>query len=118
MATLLRESRQIVYARSRGYCEHCGQPLGNSWQLHHRLPGGMGGTTRAGVERDAPSNLLALIAWHHNLHPDSVHQASKVAREAGWLISTHDLRPPSQVPVRLGGTRFVLLDDDGGWKPV
>lgn len=111
----LVELRTAAYERSRGYCEHCGQRLDLGWQLHHRLAGGMGGSS---ADRDRLSNVLAVRALHHNLAPDSIHMMGEASRANGWLISQHDRRDPSQVPVRYMGGREMLLDDTGAVLPV
>jgi 5-methylcytosine-specific restriction protein A len=105
--------RAVALARSRSLCEHCGQPLDDAWELHHRRPGGMGGTRRPGQQE--PSNVLALISWHHNMDPRSVH-ALGPRHEGGWLLSTH-VTDPASVPVLHHGRRLVLLNDEGGVTP-
>jgi hypothetical protein len=115
MTTTMADLRAATLARSRGACEHCGLPLTATWELHHRLPGGMGGTAR---DRDRLSNVLAVIPSHHNLHPDSVHANGRRSRTFGWLLSTHTGEDPAEVPVLLWGRRLVLLDDAGGFQEI
>jgi hypothetical protein len=110
MTTTMADLRAATLARSRGACEHCGLPLTSAWELHHRLPGGMGGTAR---DRDRLSNVLALIPSHHNLHPGSVHMTGRASRAAGWLISPHDRHDPTEVPLLYRGGDWRLLGDDG-----
>lgn len=107
-------TRALVLARARSRCECCGQPLGNTCEVHHRRPGGKGGTRRA--DQDRASNLLALLPAHHNMSPTSVHMRAAQSRELGYLVSTLSDTPPASVPVLLHGRRWVLLTDDGGYE--
>lgn len=83
--------------------------------MHHRRPGGHGGTVRPG-QHDV-TNLLALLPEVHNLRPDSVHGAPAWSRPRGYLISNSH-PDPALVPVLLHGGRWVLLTRDGGYRDV
>jgi 5-methylcytosine-specific restriction enzyme A len=108
--TLLRE---LLWTRSLGLCDCCGRPLPERWELHHRMPGGMGGTRR---DRDVPSNAVALRPSCHNLAPGSVHMTPRAARMAGLIVSPNRATW-EDVPILLHGRRLVLLTDEGGYDP-
>jgi hypothetical protein len=107
--------RRLVLDRAEGYCEVSGRPLGDVVEVHHRRPGGHGGTARPG-QHDA-SNLLALRPEVHNMSPDSVHGAPTWSRPRGYLLPT-SCPSPAVVPVLLHGQRWVWLTDDGEYRDV
>lgn len=93
-----------------------GRPLRfEGYDMHHRRPGGKGGTSRDG--QHALTNLLALDPQVHNLHPRSVHMRPLLARPRGYLLST-STADPALVPVHLRGQRWVFLSRAGGYLPV
>lgn len=120
--------RRIAYERQRGRCAATGVELGDldgGWHMHHRLAGGMGGTSR--VDREVPSNVVALLGPAHNLGSPqlvvdgvpgrSVHGDPGWSRPLGLLLSQHE-PDPQAVPVRIAGVGWVFLLDDGGWLRV
>lgn len=122
------ELRQIAYERQRGRCAATGLELGGldgSWHLHHRRPGGRGGTRRANQQQ--PGNVVALLAEAHNMGSPglvvdgragrSVHTDPGWSRPLGLLLSSH-VDDPSSVPVRIAGLGWVFLLDDGRVLPV
>lgn len=105
---LFEQAKDVVRRRSKGLCERCG------WQraahFHHRLPRGMGGSSRAARSVHRPSNLLHLCSACH----DTVEAYRERAYILGLLV--HRGQDPACVPVALGLeplVRCVLLDDDG-----
>ena len=58
----LRENAAIAWARDGYRCVVCGTAFNP--QMHHRLPRGMGGSSRR-PEIHSPANLLTLCADHH-----------------------------------------------------
>lgn len=115
--------RAIAWRRQRGRCAATGVELGpvdGGWHLHHRLAGGMGGTSR---DRQVPSNVVALLPEAHNMGSPglvvdgvagrSVHTDPAWSRPLGLLLSQHD-GDPAAMPVRLAGVGWVFLLDDGG----
>jgi hypothetical protein len=124
-----RELRRIAYERQAGRCAVTGAPLGeleaDSWHLHHRRPGSMGGTGRASQQR--PGNVLALLARVHNFGAPglvldgmpgrSVHGSPEWSKPLGLLLSA-SVEEPGSVPVRLAGLGWVFLLDDGTCLPV
>jgi hypothetical protein len=120
------ELRRIAYERQEGRCAVTGAPLGDldgHWQLHHRRPGGRGGTSRA--NQQCPSNVLGLLARVHlfgapGLLLDgrvrSVHGDPGWSRPLGLLVSSN-VDEPGSVPVRLWSGWCFLLDD-GGVLPI
>lgn len=125
----MRELRRAAWEREGGRCAVTGLPLGDPesdrWDLHHRLAGGMGGTSR---DRDRLCNVIAVLAEAHNMGSPrlvvdgvagrSIHTDPGWSRPLGLLLSQSEPREPWSVPVRLAGRDWVFLDDDGGWLPL
>ncbi|GAA4391549.1 hypothetical protein GCM10023147_20540 [Tsukamurella soli] len=98
-----RRARELVYERSGGCCERCGQ-----WGVtyDHRKPRSQGGDW-------APSNGMALCGngtmgchgWKEH-HP-------RAAATLGFRVWSHET--PRKVPVFRRG-RMVFLDDKGGFS--
>jgi hypothetical protein len=102
----MRNNRDVVLARSGGYCERCGIPLANDWALHHRKLRKHGGD-------NSPANLMALHHHCHNLGTDSVHLNPANAYAMGWLVrSTQD---PEFIAMRLPNGTDVLLTTTGDY---
>lgn len=97
------EARRIVFGRSGGRCEVCGDPL-ETFEAHHRL------TRRFGP--DCPCNLLALCS---RCHHDRVHGEPEDARERGRIISRHAVVLPAEHPVEVHRHGLVLLDCSGNF---
>jgi hypothetical protein len=122
----MRELRRAAYEREGGRCAVTGLLLGDPdsdrWNLHHRLAGQMGGTTR---DRDVLSNVVAVLAEAHNMGSPrllvdgrpgrSIHTDPAWSRPLGLLLSQARGDDPARVPVRLAGRGWVFLDDAGGW---
>jgi hypothetical protein len=118
------ELRRIAYDRQRGLCAVTGAPL--DWErdhLHHRRPGGRGGTSRANQQR--PGNVVGLLARVHQFGAPgllldgrvrSVHGDPAWSKPLGLLVSTN-VDDPGSVPVRLWNGWCFLLDD-GGVLPI
>lgn len=104
MANSLILLRQVVYTRSKGYCEKCGKPLGSSWALHHRKLRSRGG-------KDSPENLLALHHECHNTGTNSVHLNPKMAQANGYMVS--QWKEPTECPVTLPNGDSVILTEEG-----
>jgi hypothetical protein len=122
------ELRRIAWERQQGRCAVTGAPLGDldgPWHLHHRRPGGRGGTRRA--NQQTPSNVLALLPRVHNFGAPgllldgvagrSVHGSPAWSKPLGLLVSSN-VDDPGSIPVRVAGLGFVFLLDDGGVLPV
>lgn len=107
MANLaIKELREIVYQRCKGYCEKCGLPLGNDWALHHRKLRSRGG-------EDSVSNFLALHHKCHNIGTDSVHANPSIATAKGFMVSSWN--EPNECPVTLPDGRSVILSEEGNY---
>jgi hypothetical protein len=125
--TAMRDLRQAAWERQRGLCAATGAALGgpedDRWDLHHRLAGGMGGTTR---DRDRLCNLVAVLSVAHNMGSPrllvdgkrgrSIHTDPAWSRPLGLLLSATRGDDPAAVPVRIAGVGWVFLTDDGGWQ--
>jgi hypothetical protein len=126
----MRELRHAAWERQGGVCAVVGAPLGDPdddrWDLHHRLAGQMGGTTR--LDRDVLSNVVAVLAEAHNMGSPrlvvdgragrSIHTDPAWSRPLGLLLSANRGDDPARVPVRLAGRGWVFLTDEGGCLPV
>jgi hypothetical protein len=114
------ELRRVAWDRQGGLCAVTGVPL--DWDrdhLHHRRPGGRGGTSRA--NQQSPGNVIGLLARVHlfgaaGLLLDgavrSVHGDPAWSKPLGLLLSSN-VDEPSSVPVRLWDGWAFLLDDGG-----
>lgn len=122
--------RRAAYERQRGVCAVTGIALGDPedsrWHMHHRLAGGMGGTSR--LDRDVLSNVVAVLAEAHNMGSPrllvdgkagrSIHTDPAWSRPLGLLLSAGRGDVPAEVPVRLAGLGWVFLTDDGRAVPL
>lgn len=119
------ELRERAWERQRGLCAVTGRLL--DWDrddLHHRQPGGMGGTSR---NRDRLSNVVAVLAEAHNMGSPglvvdgvagrSIHTDPRWSRWFGLLVSP-SVDDPGSVPVRIVGVGWVFLGDDGQVVPL
>ena len=71
----MEEMRPLIWGRCRGICEVCSEPLPRvSWDPHHVLPSGRGGT----------DEIHNLIAVHRRCHR-WIHEHPQMARELGLL---------------------------------
>lgn len=124
------ELRRLAYEREGGRCAVTGIALGDPesdrWDMHHRLAGQMGGTSR--LDRDVLSNVVAVLAEAHNMGSPrllvdgvagrSIHTDPAWSRPLGLLLSQARGDDPAAVPVRLAGRGWVFLDDEGGVTPL
>jgi hypothetical protein len=125
----LRDLRRAAWQREGGRCAVTGALLGDVdgdlWQLHHRRPGGMGGTRRP--DQDSLPNVIALLARVHNFGAPglliegvdgrSVHGDPAWSMPRGYLLSPSE-EDPGAVPLLLRGQRWVFLTPGGGYLPV
>ena len=94
--------RELVQARSGGFCEVCG--VGAVEQAHHRRPRGAGGSKAADTNNIA--NCLGACTQCHSM----IESRREFALDRGWLVRQgHD---PAEVPVVWQGT-WVQLTDEG-----
>jgi len=102
--------RPLVWARSGGRCERCGNGLPVVWECHHRKLRSQGGDWSL-------SNLLALHMDCHNAgSPTGVHAHPADAYRNGYLVrSAFD---PAAAPLLLHGRNWVLLTPDGAYQPT
>lgn len=126
----MADLRRAAWEREGGRCAVTGLPLGEPesgrWNLHHRLAGQMGGTTR--LDRDVLSNVIAVLAEAHNfgspwlpvagVYGRSIHTDPAWSRANGLLLSAGRGDEPAAVPVLMAGRGWVFLDDGGGCTPV
>lgn len=101
-------NRQLVIARSRGFCERCG-----AWtpgELHHRTPKGMGGSHR--LDRHDVQNLVHLCPGDHRW----IHGNPAAAQARGFLVPRCAGLSALESPVELPGGRRVYLTADGRYE--
>lgn len=103
--------RGLTWVRCGGFCEMCGARLNpNWWEWSHRLAEGQGG----------PADIRNGCALHplscHREGPQSVHKAPEQAWQTGLIVRTgEDFR---RRPVLIGGQRWALLTEAGGYDWV
>jgi hypothetical protein len=113
--------RDRLWTRCGGHDEITGQPLDyDTFDLHHRRPKGMGGTTRP--DRDWPSNLLALAPEVHNFTAGrsaalTVHGNPEWSRPLGYLVAK-DTPWASAIPVLIRARYWMFLGDDARYYPA
>lgn len=110
-----RALRRAAYHREGGRCLVTGNELpggedGDGWDLHHRRPGGMGGT-----HRDNQQALSNVIAVGDNVHR-GIHENPKWSEPVGLLIPTSVDRP-EEIPVRTW-RGWLFLTAEGGYQPL
>lgn len=96
-------ANQLLAVRSGGRCECCGRELeaGEWWERHHRQRRRDGG--------DRLANVVLLRSTCHKAwteHPDH-------AVKRGVIVPAYT-RDPAAVPLLHLGSRWVVLDDEGG----
>lgn len=92
----------LLWARSRGLCERCGNRPPT--ERHHRKRRREGG--------DRLANLLYLCTDCHRFITDNPESATR-ARAQGYIVPALGVSDPETYPVLQWGTTWVLLDDDG-----
>lgn len=112
-----RDVVDAVIDRAQGCCEIGGHEIrgderGRDWSIHHRVPRGMGGSRRP--ELNAPANLLLACGSGTTGCHGAIEASRAGAYAAGWLLTrTAD---PAVEPVLIGGSRWVLLTPEGGYR--
>lgn len=98
--------RSLIYDRSGGCCELCGEWASDA-ECHHRRPRQSGGTRREDTNT-ASAGLLLCAACHRR-----VESYRAAAYDNGWLV--RQSHSPLEVPVLRRG-QLVYLDDEGGFR--
>lgn len=96
------EASMLLFARSRGLCERCGDAP--PAERHHRKRRRDGG--------DRLSNLLYLCRGCHREITDQPESVT-LARALGHIVPALGIAEPDTYPVKLWGTTWVLLTDEG-----
>lgn len=112
-----RDVVDAVLERAQYACEIGGHQIegderGRDWSIHHRVPRGMGGSRRP--ELNQPQNLLVACGSGTTGHHGAIEESRAGAYAAGWLL--HRTADPAAEPVLIGGTRWVLLTEDGRYE--
>lgn len=95
--------KELVWARSGGRCEVCGEAT-SDLQHHHRRPRQAGGTRRP--DTNTASNCLLACLMDHN----RIESYRSRAYDNGWLVRS--MQSPLKTPVLYRG-EWRLLDDEG-----
>lgn len=104
MTGFSKSVRDTITDRAYGSCERCGLAA-PAYQIHHRRPRGMGGSSREDTNT-AANALFTCVACHSEIEANRA-----AALMYGWLVRQgHD---PADVPVMVRGV-WVMLDDQGG----
>lgn len=96
------EATMLLWARSRGLCERCGDA--EPTERHHRKRRRDGG--------DRLCNLLFLCTGCHREITDQPESVTR-ARALGYIVPALGIAEPETYAVLLWGSTWVLLDDDG-----
>lgn len=92
----------VVLVRDGWCCVRCGENVHPyPYQIHHRRPRGMGGTSLSAG--NYPSNLLTLCLPCHAY----IESNRREAYSKGWLVGRH-VADPSTIP--------CLVDHESAWK--
>ena len=108
MTGFKKQVRDLVISRADGTCERCGFAA-PAYQIHHRRPRGMGGSTGVGTNR--ASNALCVCVSCHS----AIEANRSDAFKHGWLVLQG--QNPCEVRVLRLNT-WVLLDDFGYITPT
>lgn len=96
--------RELITRRANGACERCGLSA-PAYQIHHRRPRGMGGSTADDTNR--PSNaLFVCVSCHQEIEANR-----DDALKYGWLVRQG--QDPVGVKVLRRGEWVTLAND--GW---
>ena len=113
----------LIFARALSCCERCGKALdrdygrGILWSIHHREARGMGGAKYAAHLALAANGLL--LCGHGTLGCHGhIERFRAEAGDLGFLVSRHGVRRADEVPLKHGLHGWVVLNNDGGWRPV
>lgn len=107
MTGFSKQVREIMQARSSGFCEICGVAAPDD--AHHRRPRGAGGSKAD--DTNWPSNGLLACRRCHEL----VESRRELALDRGWLVRQG--QSPSSVPVLFQGNWALLTDDGAVFRP-
>jgi 5-methylcytosine-specific restriction protein A len=107
----------LILQRDGGHCARCDRHVehgirGLDWDLHHRMPRGMGGTRNTWVNEAA--NGVTLCRECHNY----VERNRADATDMGWLISRLGRERPTDKAILHARLGYGLLTDDGGFTPT
>ncbi len=99
-----KQVRRQIEDRAAGSCERCGIAA-PAYQLHHRRPRGMGGSTAVETNR-ASNGLCVCVSCHADIEANR-----EEALRFGWLVRQG--QNPVEVSVLRKGMWVRLADD--GW---
>lgn len=96
-------TREKIKFRARLRCEVCGARV-DAGQIHHRQPGGMGGSKHDEVKGSCANGL-----WVHPFCHDTIEMNRLYALSMGWLVKQGD--DPAAAPVKLWDGWWLLAED-------
>ena len=112
--------RELIIWRDRPlgaglpWCVPCGEPIRGVVHVHHILFRGRGGDGR-------PSNGIATHGEGdgEGCHKRKIHDDSTTAGASGWARSQHTSRPGVYLlPILCAYRGWIVLDNEGGWRPA
>lgn len=104
-----RATRAWLIVRDACCCVRCGlEQMPGDYEIHHRLPRGMGGTSKSATNKH--SNLLLLCRDCHAW----IEANRAEAYVFGWLVRRW--QDPLDTPVMCKRRGLILLDNNGEWK--
>lgn len=110
------DTRQLVLARAGYRCENCGTGIRSfflGYSMQHRVPRGMGGTTRDWI--NLPSNLCVLCgSATTGCHGNAERRDLLMHMRGFWLETGQN---PTDVPIESFAQGWVRLTDTGLYLP-
>jgi hypothetical protein len=108
-----RKTCQLVDERDGYCCVRCGKSLYSAlaFSRHHRR---MRSHSFPGLH--LPANVIDVCGSGSEGCHGYIHQHPAESYEKGWLVHSWEDRPET-MPVLTANHGWVLLDNDGNWKP-
>lgn len=121
MSGFAKPVEALIIERDQGCCVRCGRHVvhlerGRAWSIHHRRPRGAGGTSLSWVNR-AANGVVLCGSGTTGCHGWVERERTK-AFDAGFLVSKFGPAMATTTRLKHHLYGWVLLDNDGGYKPA